>query len=82
MAVIKKADKLDMVACAFNPKNMEEETGASGVKGHPQLHIEFKANLGYMKLWHRITKKQIENKYPSNEYWINYYNMVSNHVNE
>lgn len=50
MAVIKKADKLDMVACAFNPKNMEEETGAPGVKGHPQLHIEFKANLGYMKL--------------------------------
>lgn len=34
----------------INPKNMEEETGAPGVKGHPQLHIEFKANLGYMKL--------------------------------
>lgn len=37
-----------MAIHAYNHSNPEVEAEGSEVKGHPLLHSEFKASLGYM----------------------------------
>lgn len=40
--------KPSMGVLACNPMTLEVESGGSGVQGHPQLHEEIEASLGYM----------------------------------
>lgn len=39
--------KEDMVPCARNPNTQEVEAGEPRAQGHPWLHIQFQASLGY-----------------------------------
>lgn len=39
-----------MVAPAYNSRTWEVHTGGSEVQGHPHLHREFEARLGYVRL--------------------------------
>lgn len=39
--------KQDMLPCACNPNTQEVEAGEPRAQGHPWLHIQFQASLGY-----------------------------------
>lgn len=41
---------MDMVVCTDNPSTREVGVGVFKAQGHPQLHREFEASLGDMKL--------------------------------
>lgn len=46
---------MDSRACDCEPSTEEVKAGISGVTGYPEIHSEFKANLGYMRLHLKIT---------------------------
>lgn len=43
--------KQGAVVQACNPSIREEEAGESEAEGHPELHSEFEASLGCMRLY-------------------------------
>lgn len=42
--------KPDVMVPAWGPSAEEVEVRRAGVQGHPQLHREFEASLGYIRL--------------------------------
>lgn len=47
---------------ACNSNTQEVEGGGSEVQGHPQLHSEFKASLGYIKPYLKIKRRRKEKR--------------------
>lgn len=45
--------KVGMVIQPSNSTIWELEAGREGIHGHSQLHSEFEANLGYMRLFQK-----------------------------
>lgn len=65
-----------MVAHVCYLSTQEVEVGVSKILGHPQLHSEFKASLGYMRSCNRKIKrkKKREEKNKADQMFGGYWN--------